>query len=170
MIGPALALFLAAAADPADPLAPAMAGKVQCYAPDTQRKSCASIGSFVRNPDGRIDNRTIARLAPSPLIVVDTTAPVTIKGGAVCGPFTANDIETAQFTIDGKAANERQVASIKDAMRKTMASLLDHEICTTLAPDGNALKAMVSVDGKRSPDLDQPMIWVSPQDGYHVAQ
>src|SRR4051794_20914073 len=104
MISLVLVLALAPAADPAadDPIAPAAHGKVQCYAPNMERKTCASIGAYTRRSDGTVDNRAIVLVAPTPLVVMDTTTPTTIKAGAICGPIRASDIDAATITVDGK--------------------------------------------------------------------
>ena len=87
MIGLALTLALAAA-DAQDTLAPAWAGKVQCYSPDAARKTCASIGAYTRLPGGGIENRAVVLVSKSPLIVMETRTPVSQKGEAICGPMT----------------------------------------------------------------------------------
>ncbi len=72
MIGLALTLMLAGA-EPADPIGPALAGKVQCYAPNVARKTCSSIGAYARTADGHIDNRALVLVSPSPVIILETT-------------------------------------------------------------------------------------------------
>lgn len=169
MIALALTLLLAAATpDATDPIGPAAQGKVQCYKPNTERKTCASTGAYTRRADGGIDNTAVVLVAANPLIVMEATSRVTMKGGAVCAPIVAADVDAARFTINGEPAPEDTAAKIKAALKGSMASLLGHEACTAFAPDGAVLRAEVSVDGKREPSMDQRVIWVSPQDGYSV--
>lgn len=169
MIALALGLLTAGAPPPADPLAPVLKGQVQCYSPDVARKTCRSIGGYVPNPDGSYQNKATVLLSASPLIVMETVAPVTVKHGAVCGAVTPHDIETAHFTIEGQPANAAQAERLRAALTQAEAAIFDHEICTAEGVVGGAATAEVSVDGARTPTMDQRMVWVSPADGFKVA-
>jgi len=165
-----LALWLAAAAaTPSDPLAPAWSGKVQCYQPDTARKTCVSIGAYAKGPGGTIQNTATVLLRPQPLILMRSTAPVVAKGGAICGTITARDLQSATFTIDGKAADDKTAEALRNAVQPGYASLLNREVCTAEISVGGELTGQVSIDGQRMPALDQRVRWVSPSEGYKVA-
>ncbi|TAJ71661.1 MAG: hypothetical protein EPO51_11030 [Phenylobacterium sp.] len=161
-------LFAAATAD-LDPLSPAEGGKLQCHAPDVARKTCASIAAYARDPDGTLQNTAAILLRAEPLIVARSKAPVVIKGGAVCGRITEGDFAAMLFTIDGQPADAPNAEAIRNAMRPGFNAILNREICTRYVPTGDQLNGEVSVDGKRRPQLDQPVRWVSPSEGFSVA-
>jgi hypothetical protein len=170
MIGLALSMMLAAAASAdSDPLAPAMAGQVQCYTPDTARRTCRSIGAYAKGAGG-VQNTAIVLVSATPLVTMETTAPVQVKGRAICGTLATRDLATARFRIDGQPADPQRLEGLRNAVGKAMEPLIGHEICSSnLASGSGPMTAQASLDGKRAPTLDQQMIWVSPRDGYRVA-
>ena len=163
-----MALFLQAAAPAVDPIAPAFRGEAQCYAPDPARKACRSIGEYAKRPDGRIANTATVLLSPNPVVVMRTVAPVEVKDGQVCGVIRSEDLASATFTIDGQAADETTAKSLRDYVAPGFAPMFNHEVCTRYVTDGAMLKGLVSLDGRRRPDLDQPVRWVAPSEGFSV--
>ena len=164
------ALLALAAANPAypDPLAPAASGQVQCYAP-TDHKTCASIAPYTANGDGSFANGATVLLSKKPVVVMQTSTPVTIKAGAVCGSVTRDSIAKAALTVNGQAIPADRASPILQQISGSLRGVIDHEICTAYVPDGAGLVAKASMDGKAQPDQDQKVIWVSPSDGYTVA-
>lgn len=168
-----LALLLAFApgpvtADSADPLAPAARGLVQCYGPNSERKTCVSIGAYARDEKGVIQNTATVLMASSPQIVMTTVAPVQVKAGAVCGFIRVSDLDTASFVIDGVAADATDAAAVRRAVAPAYAPFLEKEFCTVFRADGPGLVGEVTVGGQRRRDLDQRVRWVSPAEGYEV--
>jgi len=169
-----LALWLALAsgsiapAAAADPLAPAWTGQVQCYGPNVERRSCVSIGAYAKDAAGAIQNTATVLLAVQPLIVMRATAAVQVKGESVCAVLATSDIETAEFTIDGQPAAPDNVASIRRGIAPAYQQVLNRELCTTYELDGAETKALVTIDGRRRPDLDLRVRWVAPSDGFEV--
>ncbi|MBU1376556.1 MAG: hypothetical protein KKE02_14025 [Alphaproteobacteria bacterium] len=161
--------FAASVAAANDPIAPALAGKVQCYQPDVARKTCISIGAYAKDASGAIQNTATILLRPQPLIVMRTTAPVVVKNNAICGTITEGDLRAAQFTIAGAPADDANAEALRNAVRPGYAALLNREICTTYVPAGEEMAAQITIGGKRMPALDQRVRWVSPADGYVVA-
>jgi len=167
----ALLLMSAPAAEAAvlpAPIAPADSGKLQCYAPIAETKSCASLAGYQRRSDGKIYNPATVMISPSPLITMKSATVVTIKDGKVCGFITADDAATAEFLIAGKPADAPQTAKMRELLAKAQQHLFGREICTRYLPqtDGSLL-ASATLDGAPQPP-DQKVIWVSPEDGYEV--
>lgn len=78
-----LALALQAApeaAGPADPLAQARSGMLQCYAPDTVRRTCKSLASYVFGPNG-IENQAEVLVSPAGPLVMKNSTPVQVREG-----------------------------------------------------------------------------------------
>lgn len=104
-------------------------------------------------------------LNPSPLIVMRDQIPVVVRDGAVCGPLT--DLEGAVFTIDGQPADPQTAEMLRGQLSAAFAQL-GTEVCTHYTPQGEGWLAEAVIDGRPRPDLNQPVIWVSPTDGYSV--
>jgi hypothetical protein len=165
--------ILAAAQDVAptatDPLAPAASGKLQCYEPDVAKRSCQSLASYNKRPDGKYDNKATVMLSSSPLLVMETVTIVDIDAGAVCGALRKQDIDDAVVWINGSKLAEADAAATRNQIVTSMAPLLDRRICTTYVPDGAQLLAKVTINGAPLPALDEKVIWVAPTDGYKLA-
>jgi hypothetical protein len=179
MSGLALILAAAAAATPppaasappppvpvATPLAPARAGKLQCYAPDQALKTCGALAGYSFAADGRILNRAEVVVSPTPFTTMTTTAPVTVRGPAVCGLMEG--VETATFRIDGKPADAATTAQLRGQVAGGFAAFAGQEVCTRYYPFREGLLATVTVGAVPRPDMTQPVIWVDPGDGYAV--
>jgi len=164
-----LALLLAVAVpaplQDADPLAPARDGQLQCHSPDTARKTCRALAGYTFAADGTIANQAEVMLSPAPVIIMRDVAPVVVRDGAVCGPMTG--FEDAVFTVDGQPAGPATAEMIRVQVTAAFAQL-GTEGCTRYSPQGDGRMAEVSIDGVARPDLNQPVIWVSPSDGYSV--
>jgi len=157
---------LAGPAEPAvDPLAPAREGRLQCHTPDIARKSCSALAGYTFGPDGVILNQAEVLLVPSALVIMRNEAPVVVREDAVCGPLAG--LEKATFTIGGQPAAAATADSIRSQVAAAYAAI-GAEGCTRYGPQGDTLLATVSVDGQPRPDLNQTVIWVSPDEGYAV--
>lgn len=165
-----LALWAAPAmAQNADPLAPARTGQLQCFEPNVAAKTCQSIGAYLFQANGVIENPAQILIAPAPAIIINVNSPVTVRNNAICGALAATDIERASFTIDGVSANEAESAEIRSNLTRELAPIIGQESCITLAPDGDGFRADTSMGGVPQPQLTQRVIWVGANDGYRVA-
>jgi hypothetical protein len=150
------------------PLQPASEGKLQCYSPNTERRTCRSLSGYELKPDGTIANTASAMMAPEPVVVMTAVTQVTIKNGQVCGAIRAEQIQNASFTIGGAPASAEQTSTIRERVVAAMTSLFGVEICTTYETAAGTMTAEASIGGVRRPEADQTVIWVSPSDGYKV--
>ena len=153
----------------ADPLTPATTGQLQCYAPDVARKTCQSLAAYAPLGDGTIINTATVLITPTPVLTMETAAPVTIEGGAVCGAIRRRDLDQARFAVGGQPLDPAKVEPLRQQIASAFAPILDRHVCTTHVPDGAAWVANVTIDGVAQPALSQKVIWVSPGDGYSVA-
>lgn len=151
------------------PIARAEKGDVQCYQPDTTKKTCQSIADYKRLPDGTIQNVATVLVGLKPVVVMQTATTVTIRNGQVCGPIKQADIDGATFTVNGAPATAKQAELLRKQMTDSMATLLNADICTAYLQSGNSFTARETVDGASQPNLDQHVIWVAQADGYKVA-
>lgn len=160
-----LALAVPAPIEAADPLAPARDGKLQCHTPDKARKTCSALAGYTFAADGTIANQAEVMLNPSPLIIMRDEAPVVVRDAAVCGPMVG--FEDAVFTIDGQPADPATAGMIRAQVTAAF-SQLGTEGCTRYSPQGEGWLAEVSIDGQPRAEFNQPVIWVSPSEGYTV--
>lgn len=168
-----LLLVLLAAADalPAaypDPLGPAATGQAQCYVPDSTRKTCSSMAYYKARGDGTFDNTAVVLLSSSPVVVMQTITPATVADGAICGKIEADQIAAAALTVNGQSLSSADAAPMLAKISAAMKSIYGRQICTRYIPDGGQLIAKTTMDGAPQSD-GQKVIWVSPNDGYHVA-
>jgi hypothetical protein len=165
------ALFAAAAAPAAtiNPIAPALAGKLECHLPDERTKTCRSIGSYKPLGANRYTNITLGLLSPQEPVTLEVTSEVQIKNGAVCGRLLDQDLAKATLNLGGKTLDEADAAPTKAQIARAMEPLLNKEICTRYVPSSSGrLVTKVSVDGTARPDFGQAVKWVAPGDGYKV--
>lgn len=166
--GIALSLVVAAAAN-ADPLAEARTGKMQCYRPDTARKTCVALASYIFETNGTITNKAVVLISPQQMVTMTTSSSVVIKGEAVCGPMRREDIEGAEIAVNGTKLPDEQAAGVRGQLVQAISNQLGKEVCTTYVPSGDKLAAQVTVDGAANPLYTQDVLWVKADDGYQVA-
>lgn len=158
----------AATFDP--PLQPAADGKMQCYAPDTAKKTCQSLAAYRPGDKGGIDNIAIVLVSKDPVITMRTVSPVTVKAGQVCGPIRLEDLQNAVFTIADQPADADQTAKLRQGIADAMKDAIGKEVCTGYVPgQAGAFTAKAFIGGVAQPADDMDVIWVAPSDGYKVA-
>jgi len=163
-----LLLTLQTAAPLPPMLAPAAEGKLQCFMPNTARKTCLSMATYRSTPDGGIDNPVWSALPGTPFVMESVTK-VRVFGDKLCGVTTADDIRRSKITRDGQPESAAQQNQVKALLIDAWAALLNKEVCTTVKPDGAGFVAAGYLDGARKDTMDQRFIWVSPNDRYSVA-
>ena len=151
-----------------EPLRPASEGKLQCYTPNVQKKTCASLASYRLSVDGGIDNSAQVGIPGAPFVMKSVTS-VRMEDGKLCGSTSRKDIEDSTITRDDRPASPAEQAEFKAILIQATAPIHGRTICTLLKPDAGGFVAQAWVDGQRVEAWDQKMIWVSLEDGYEVA-
>jgi hypothetical protein len=163
-------LFAAAAAQPAaNPLAPALAGQMECHFPNDQAKTCRSIGTYKPVGGDRYSNNALVLLSPEGPVTLEVATEVTVKNGAVCGTVKREDLNKAQLKVGDHVLTAAEATQGMEQIAQAMAPLFDKEICSTFEPAGAIMMVKSTLGGTARPDLDQPMKWIAPADGYKVA-
>lgn len=152
----------------AGPLDEARKGNLQCYTPDTARKTCSSLAGYTFE-NGKILNQAEVLVSSAPPIVMKTVSPIEIRGDAVCGPLRRGDIESAEILVQGQVVNGADAASIKAQLESGLAARLEKEICTSYRKQGSVLVTGVTIAGVGQPEIKETVIWVKPSEGYRVA-
>lgn len=153
----------------ADPLSQATDGKMQCYAPDTVKRTCASLAEYSDNGDGTWSNISSVLISSNPVAVLKTVTPVAVRDGAICGYIKPEDIAAGSLTINGTPLSAEDAAPTLTRIGTAMSFLYDHEICTRYYPNGRNYTAKVTLDGEPNGQPDNEVLWVGPKDGYGVA-
>jgi hypothetical protein len=148
------------------PIAKASDGSLQCYSPNVQTKSCRSLSTYQRRADGTLVNPATVLISNSPAITMTAATTVQIKNGQVCGALRADDIAAARFQISGGTAGPELNAKLRRVVASSMKGVIGKEICTAYISVAGVLTAKASVDGAHA--VSEPVIWVSPSDGYKV--
>src|SRR6266851_4935526 len=151
------------------PIAPAAAGQLQCYSPDTTRKTCTSLASYKSRGNGRIDNTAVVLISRNPVLTMQTVSPVEIKTGKVCGKIRRQNIDAAKFAAVDHELDMKQAEPLRQQLKLAYKEIFDREICTAYVPDGGTLLAKATMDGAPMPAPDQRVMWVRPNEGYKVS-
>lgn len=150
------------------PLAPASAGQMQCYQPDASRLTCRALVTYAKGANGEIEDTELDLVSASPVVVMRTVFPVTIKAGQVCDAMPRRVFESADFTVDGAPASADQSARLRRTMLKALQRYLGHEECIAYISEDRSSVATATIDGVPMPPVNQKVIWVSQGDGYSV--
>jgi hypothetical protein len=171
-----LALIAGVAAAPealaqaSDVLGPARQGQVQCFEPVVDRKVCGVLSRYAFSPGGTISNDADMLVLSDPLVVMRMSSPVVVRDGAVCGPLREEDLSRATFTVNGEAASTEDAESIRRAIGRQMAPMMNVEVCTTFTPDGDALRADSTANGEPRPEMSERVLWVNPAEGWRIGE
>lgn len=164
---PLLLTLVAPQAAEADVLAPARQGMLRCASPDRARKRCATLTGFTFRPDGSFDAEVTGIGGPAG-IQVHYRASGTMVDGAACFTHRANSLADATFT----KPNAKLAASLQNTLRSqltaAMAPYNGVQRCYRDRPQGGELVSRTTLDGVAHPELDRPVLWVRPDDGYKV--
>ena len=165
----ALTAATTAAGAASDPLAPAMAGMLECTRPDDEKKTCLSIASY-RLVEGSTYSVTSAMLiSPKGPMIFEATSPATLNAGSVCGVMKPEDITSGRIRVAGKLLGHAQAAPILARMATGLSGMMNKEICVTYERSGEGLVEKTVIDGLYQSDKDQVVEWVQPDAGYVVA-
>ena len=152
-----------------NPLALAADGKVQCYQPDDQKRTCRSIAAYQRRGDGTYANTAIVLISTAGPVTLETITPVTVKAGAVCGSIRPEDINAGKLRVADRILSNSEAAPVLARIALSMASLINKEICTSYVQSAGGLTAKATIEGVYRSDADQRVKWVQPGDGYTVS-
>ena len=166
-------LALTAATGGADvvsnPLAPAMAGQLECTRPDDQKKTCRSIASYRLVEGSTYSNTATILISPDGPVIFEVTSPVTLKGEAVCGVMKPEDVSSGKLRVAGTLLDDAQAAPALARMVTGLSGLMNKEICVTYQASAGGLIEKATIDGVYQVNQDQVVEWVSPDAGYVVA-
>jgi hypothetical protein len=165
-------LVLTAAAGAArtadNPLAPAMAGLLECMRPDDQKKTCLSIASYRLVEGSTYSSTGVIVISASGPLILETVSPATVNAGSVCGVMKSEDLSSGRIRMAGKLLTHAQAAPILARTATSLSGMMNKEICVTYERSGEGLVAKIVIDGLYQADHDQVVKWVEPDAGYVV--
>lgn len=147
-----------------DALALAREGSLLCFRPRAERKECNTLLLYSFGEGGTV--RVKADVTMSREVVMSSNFEATIKSGAVCSVAREEDLRTATFTILGRPASASETQSMREYLANRLQTRPRSEVCLTFNATPEGLIAEATIDGVRYPQMDQPVIWVSPSDGF----
>ena len=150
-----------------DPLARANDGELQCYRPSIEKKTCQSIASYRRTGPGTYVNNALLPVGDD--VTLETHSTVAIKGDAVCGSITRQEILAGTLRVHNQVVDPQTAKPLLGRAADAISAFFGKEFCTTYHQSGSDIIAKASMDGVRQPDKDSIVKWIAPTDGYTVA-
>lgn len=148
-----------------DPIQRSMGGELQCWRPNVAKKTCQSIASYKRTGPGTYVNITLLPLGND--VAFETHSPVVVKGGAVCGSMTRQEVLDGTLRDKNRIIPPETAKPLLERVSQSIAPFFDKEVCTTYEPSGADFIARASIGGT---DREVVVKWILPTDGYTVVE
>ena len=165
----ALTAISGGADTPSNPLAPAIAGQLECTRPDDQKKTCRTISSYRLVEGATYSSTATILISPEGPVTFEATVPATVKAERVCGVMRAEDISSGKLRVAGTLLDDAQAAPLLARMVTALSSVMNKEICVTYTSTAEGLIEKATIDGVYQADQDEAVEWVRPDAGYVVA-
>ena len=164
-------LIAAAAVLVNDPLAPARKGQVQCYFPDLATKTCQGLATYEQTGPSAYSSRSVLLIDAAGPTTLETTSTVRARGNAECSMVRGSEALAGKVIVDGRQLPAREAKPTVARIASNLAPVNGREVCIRYEPvEDGTLMGHVTIGGVRRADLDQPIIWVNPSDGYSIAR
>ena len=152
-----------------DPLAPAKAGKIWCYEPDSENKTCRSFSRFEWDAAGTIWEEDELTLSANPLVTMKVRAISTHEGVAICQVIAEEPFQKAVFMVDGKPATADEDMAYREQYGSRYAPFYGKKFCLEISPYESIFITQVAIDGTPYPSATSRLKWISPDEGYGLA-
>ena len=152
-----------------DPFAPAKAGKLECFAPNSEKKTCLDMTRYTWEANGQILEEDEYAISTNPLITAKNKDYVEIANGEACQVVSAPKILGANYFRDGVRVLESEEAQFRQRDLRQMSSLVGKRLCMSLSPYEGLFIAEYSIDGIPRPSATNRLKWISPDEGYVLA-
>jgi hypothetical protein len=152
-----------------NPLTPAKAGKLWCYEPDSENKTCRSFSRFEWDGAGNIWEEDEIAYSANPLLTMKVRDTATIEGVSICQIMREETFQTAVFMVDGKPASADQDMTYRKTYGAHFAPLYGKKFCLDISPYGSLFITQVTIDGTPYPSATSRLKWISVDEGYELA-
>jgi hypothetical protein len=160
------------AASEDNPMAPAEQGKLACYKPNVERKTCWVIIALKSLGDGKYETKVRARFHNTSDYETRYTTTMEWKDGRFCNKLDKAQYERAQFFHLGDEVIKQDLEDLRNSILDQAKNDFGKEFCDSYeAPDAKGLiKLKAYVDGvEQAPGTSiETMMWISPDDGYKL--
>jgi hypothetical protein len=151
------------------PLTPARDGKIECFSPSSEYKTCVVITRYTWDSSGRILAESDFALNANPLISLKMTSEAFLEEGTLCGVLQQQSLDSMTFFKNGVLMNENEAANFRGPMTSRFANIIGRKICEDHAPYGSLIVTQYTIDGSPKPELTNRLKWISPDEGYVLA-
>jgi hypothetical protein len=151
-----------------DPFAPAKAGKIECLAPDSEKKTCVVMTRYEWDANGNIFGEDEMLMPGDPPTSVRGRDLVTVNGTEVCGVVNKASPENVTYLRDGVPLPANEQAKLLEADVLKYSAYVGKTFCKDFSPYESVFIVQISIDGQELPSSTNRMKWVDPKDGYSL--
>src|SRR5260221_860076 len=112
-----------------EPIALASDGQLQCWSPDTARKTCLALATFRVRDDGAIEASAVVQVSSRPPATMEIAIPVEVADGQVCGAIRDQDLDAAAFSLAGLPLDDPQAGPVRGQVRDTIRNSIGPCLC-----------------------------------------
>lgn len=152
-----------------DPFADAKAGKIECFSPNTEKKTCFDFSHYTWQADGTVIIEDEVALSANPLISVKTKSVSTVEKSSVCTKVLANSQEYNTFFKDGKPMSTEESAPLQQNLISNRSRFIGRTVCMDISPYESVYIAEFTIDGTPLPTATNRMKWIGTDEGYTLA-
>lgn len=151
-----------------DPFAPAKSGKIECLAPDSDRKTCVVMTRYEWDGNGNVFGEDEMLMSGDPPTSVRGRDLVTINGTEVCGVVNKASPDNVTYLRDGVPLPDNEQAKLLEADSQKYSAYVGKTFCKDFSPYESVFIVQISIDGQGYPSSTTRMKWVDPSDGYSL--
>lgn len=152
-----------------NPLAPAKAGKLWCYEPDSENKTCHAFSRFEWEAAGTVWEEDEIALSANPLVVMKIRGATTLEGVAICQVMAEESFQKAVFMVEGKPATAEEDMTYRENYGSRFAPFYGKKFCLEISPYESIFITQVAIDGTPYPSATSRLKWISADEGYVLA-
>jgi hypothetical protein len=152
-----------------NPLAPAKAGKLWCYEPDSENKTCRAFSRFEWDEAGNIWEEDEMAYSAHPLVTMRVRDSTTIEGTSICQVAKEETFQKAVFLVDGTPAPADQDRIYRETYGARFAPFYGKKFCLDISPYESVFITQVTLDGTPYPSATSRLKWISADEGYVLA-
>ena len=152
-----------------DPFAPAKAGKLECFAPNSEKKTCLDMSRYTWDANDQILEEDEFAVSANPLITARSKDFVIINRGEACQVVSKDKVLEATFFRGGVQVSDSEQTQFRGRQLQQLSSIVGKKVCMSLSPYGSVFIAEYSIDGNPLPSATNRLKWISPDEGYVLA-
>ena len=148
---------------------PSKSGKVECFDPDFEKKTCSAMTTYTWLDDTNVIAHSSyydRNALPNVLMTGDWEA--TIRGDKNCTVVSKESFAKTEFQVDGKRVSEEQAATYLARIEGAYRPLYGRTLCADISPVGKAYVVQISADGVPNPTATSYLAWIDPDAGYKL--